>query len=76
MAPHRVAVLLDYNTFAQLEQSEIQSLKREMEQVAADHITNRRYTTESPLTLSILTTLWWRLRWFGRFCTTRQYGQG
>ena len=53
IAPHRVAVLLDYNTFAQLEQSEIQSVKRELEQVAADHITNRRYTTESPLTLSI-----------------------
>jgi len=53
IAPHRVAVLLDYNTFAQLEQSEIQSLKRELEKVARDHITNRRYTTEEDLSLSV-----------------------
>jgi hypothetical protein len=52
-APHRIAVLLDYNTFAQLEQSEIQSLKRELEQVASDHIINRRYSTESPMVLNV-----------------------
>jgi hypothetical protein len=52
-APHRVSVLLDYNTFAQLEQTDLSALKKELEQVARDHITNRRYDTESPLTLSI-----------------------
>jgi hypothetical protein len=52
-APHRIVVLLDYNTFAQLEQPEITALKQELERVALEHITNRRYSTDSSLSLNI-----------------------
>ena len=53
VSPHRIVVLLDYNTFAQLEQSEISAMKQELENVAREHITNRRYSTESNVTLNI-----------------------
>ncbi|HZS45065.1 MAG TPA: FHA domain-containing protein [Blastocatellia bacterium] len=53
VAPHLISVLLDYNTFAQFEQPELKALKQELEQVAKEHILNRRYSTESAISLKV-----------------------
>jgi len=65
---HIVLRVAGLHTFAQLEQSEIQSLKRELEQVAADHI-QRRYTTKSPLR-SVLPMPLVATPWFERILRT------
>lgn len=53
LAPHRLRVLLDYDSYSQLSQPSIRRLKQELIASAKDYINDRQYRLSQPLALTL-----------------------
>lgn len=53
VAPHRLRVLLDYETYARLQPAERQALERELKISAEQYINDRRYQVNGEVTLTL-----------------------
>src|SRR5439155_27063851 len=53
LAPHRLRILFDYDTYSRFEQPDLHLLKKELATFAEQYINDRRYRLSEPLSLTL-----------------------